>query len=433
MEVKAINCPNCGSANVVMDSDTSAHCKNCNSKFKIQKDEPAKTVLVTNKLVVDESGNRPVPLLNLAATDVTDETQFLRAALIGLSEGGKIPADVYEADFQPVKTETDCFLMVKTNVDVSYHASIGYDRQVTERVYDSAAKEYKTKTKTVTDWSPLSGKATYDMTGEAVLRSSVSDKLQHIFDFKSVESNAKLVPFEDSTITDEPEKPTAEDFTYAEEVAMIGAKSHCERDLPGDHVKDFSASTVCNTYETAVVSARDMILDFDYKGEKCQLRGFTSLSSVRKISTPSDYGNVKGSVGTKQRPFEIAALSLFSFNIFLAFLMMILSSAEAVSRGAKAGVLITFCLIGVAYFVFFCLYRKKLVKDYSTLVQNAKVTALEKILNEKKLEPLSYEEKSALSNTSSTISDVKRLSSPSKAITILFGLSVFFSLAFLIF
>lgn len=215
MEVKAIHCPNCGSNDVVMDSETSARCKNCNSKFSIEKNEPDKTVVVSNTIVVDDSCKSRVSLLNLAAKDVTDETQFLRRSLIELSINGNVPSDIYEADFEPVKTETDCFLVIKANVDVSYNASVGYDRKVTEQVYDRAAKKYKTETKTVTDWTPYSGRATYDKTGEAVLRTSAEDELQHIFDFKAVEEGAQLVPFEESSLTQQPETPTSDDYAYA--------------------------------------------------------------------------------------------------------------------------------------------------------------------------------------------------------------------------
>ena len=433
MEVKAINCPNCGSNNVVMDSETSTRCKNCNSKFSIEKNEPDKTVVVSNTIVVDDSCKSRVSLLNLAAKDVTDETQFLRRSLIELSINGNVPSDIYEADFEPVKTETDCFLVVKANVDVSYNASVGYDRKVTEQVYDRVAKEYKTKTKTVTDWTPYSGRATYDKTGEAVLRTSAEDELQHIFDFKAVEEGAQLVPFEESSLTQQPETPTSDDYAYAKNEAAIGAKEACKRDMPGDHVRDFSASTVCNVYETAVISANDRILNFNYKGETSQIRGFAGIDEVRQISVPSDNKNVWTHVKSKQKPFEIAAMALYAFNIFLSLLMLGLGSTPSVPRGTKVGVLLPFTLIGIAYFVFFVLYRRKLVKDYSAAMQKAKIEALEKILCDKKLEPLSFEEKNDLVATNSTERSVKSVSAPNKAIFVLFGLATLISLIFMFF
>ena len=126
-------------------------------------------------------------------------------------------------------------------------------------------------------------------------------------------------------------------------------------------------------------------------------------------------------------------MALYAFNIFLSFLMLGLCSALSVPRGTKVGVLLPFTLIGIAYFVFFVLYRRKLVKDYSAAMQKAKIEALEKILCDKKLEPLTKKKKNDLVATNSTECSVKSVSAPNKAILVLFGLATFFSLIFMLF
>lgn len=190
---------------------------------------------------------------------------------------------------------------------------------------------------------------------------------------------------------------------------------------------------MCNVYETAVISANDRILNFNYKGETSQIRGFAGIDKVRQISVPSDNKNVWTHVKSKQKPFEIAAMALYAFTIFLSFLMLILGSWPFVPMGTKVGVLLPFTLIGIAYFVFFVLYRRKLVKDYSAAMQKAKIEALEKILCDKKLEPLSFEEKNDLVATNSTERSVKSVSAPNKAIFVLFGLATLISLIFMFF
>ena len=57
----------------------------------------------------------------------------------------------------------------------------------------------------------------------------------------------------------------------------------------------------------------------------------------------------------------------------------------------------------------------------------------EKILCDKKLEPLSFEEKNDLVATNSTERSVKSVSAPNKAIFVLFGLATLISLIFMFF
>ena len=171
---RSLNCPNCGSYEINFISDDLAECKSCGSKFAINA-KGERNVFVTNNFNLSS----PSPdCVNYTVKNTTDAAGFTRNALIELACDADVPADIFQSEFQPATCEYDQFLAVNDNVEVSYSASIGYDREVTRSVYNRSTGKYDERKETVTEWEPITGIFKNEQTGIAVLKTSGSRRVQ---------------------------------------------------------------------------------------------------------------------------------------------------------------------------------------------------------------------------------------------------------------
>lgn len=393
----------------------------------------------------DEILENGIPVRYLAVKEISDEDQFIRQAMIRLFNNGKAPADIVKAEFSPVKTETDSYLAVQSSADIDYSVSIGYDYTVERSYYDSTTKTTRTKTETLTDWRPMSGKATYDAEGLAKIGSNDVSDLKKALDFENAYYLAEKMPFSQAYPTKKPVRPTSQDFAAAERNAADNAEFKCRYSLPGDRKESFHASTAVTTSKATVITARDRTVTCKYGDTQLEVRGFACSNLVRGDYPPEDKDDHLDELIKKHRsrllPIDIAGIAIYSFNLFISILSFVLyMMTQTISKGGYLGMRLPFFFIGIGYFVFSILYRRKEIKifsmqmsNYSSTVLNEKMATLDAALKDKNLLPLSQEERANISSNFSLIS-ARYDEAPSKpyiASVVLFGLVTAFMFFFM--
>lgn len=393
----------------------------------------------------DEFLENGVPVRYLAVKEITDENQFIRRAIIRLFNNGNAPADILKAEFSPVKTETDSYLAVQSSADVDYSVSIGYEHRVERSYYDSTTKTTRTKTETLTDWRPLSGKATYDAEGLVKIGSKDEGDLKKALDFENAYCLAETVPFSQAYPTEKPVKPSSLDFAAAERRAAKNAEFKCSYSLPGDRKEDFHASTTVSTSKAEVITARDRTMTCKYGDTQLELHIFACSNLVRGDYPPEDKDDHSDELIKKHKSkllyIDIAGIAMYSFNLFISILSFVMFFvSHTITKGGYLGMRLPFFFIGIGYFVFSVLYRKKEIKkfsmqlsNYSLTVLDGKTAFLDKVLKEKNLQPLSQEEKQEMYSRFRLVS-AKYDEAPSKpyiASVVLFGLVTAFMFFFM--
>ena len=177
-------------------------------------------------------------------------------------------------------------LCVKADVSLNYGASIGYNR--TEEYYDyqkewdpqlqrQVEKKVK-KTRTVTDWSPISGK--FDQTecgfvfnsDEEQVYFDDCDRFENAFDNMKRDSSYEVenVDFE----TEYPKDACSKAVEIAKARCVVNAVKECENTLQGDEYKDFTYSDTCKVKKIFCIVAPEYSLDYSYKDKKYTKRAF---------------------------------------------------------------------------------------------------------------------------------------------------------------
>lgn len=386
-----------------------------------------------------------VPVRYLAVKEITDEDQFMRKAMLRLFNNGNSPVDILNAEFSPVKTETNSYLVVQSSADIDYSASIGYEYTVERSYYDSTSKTTRTKKETLTDWRPLSGKATYDTEGLVKIGGKDEGDIKNALDFENAYCLAEIVPFSQAYPTEKPVKPSSLDFSAAERRAAKNAEFKCSYSLPGDRKEDFHASTTVSTSKAEVITARDRTVTCKYGDTQLEFRGFACSNLTRGDYPPKDTSCNADTMIKKHesrlKTIDIAGIALYSFNLFISILSFVLYIVtQTITKGGYLGMRLPFFFIGIGYFVFSVLYRKKELEkismklcDYSSIVLDEKTAFLDKVLKEKNLQPLSQEEKREMLSNFKLVT-ARYDESPSKlhiASIVLFGIVTAFMFFFM--
>ena len=189
IDVKTIICPQCGSSDINMMSEARGVCNVCGTQFAVQ--QHIETQNIYNEYYVnteskDTSEDDPGAKAEIIPEYSKDE--FIRKAWIQLAKEDA-PLEVFGEEFNAPCEKEHQVLIDSISVDVTYQASVGYDRdepyidyedywedvpyvvieqkyngitQKTENVEVTKYKKVKkqrqvTKYKKVTDWSPLNG------------------------------------------------------------------------------------------------------------------------------------------------------------------------------------------------------------------------------------------------------------------------------------
>ena len=265
-----VNCPGCGSNSFKKTADNRAKCLYCGTEFILnsREDEPEGTEKP------DERKCSKCEIIPEYSTDL-----FTREVWIKMAKED-VPFDVFKEDLSDVKLIEHQVLVNSITADLTYQASIGYDRQESytdyedywedEPYYENGQKKTRsvkkqrmvTKYRTVTDWQPFSGNTSADSVAEVENVPGLDLDLDL---FKS-----SFTTFDKETSLKEVSDEKSKEMNVTNSSLEAAAASHhinlyasLLRSLPGDRNRDLdfritritkSSSVLCVTpeYETSV-------------------------------------------------------------------------------------------------------------------------------------------------------------------------------------
>lgn len=388
--VISLRCPSCGSTDIVMESEKIASCKSCGSKFAVAEDKGERNVYVTNEVHIG-AGSKVANHVNRTYNDVVDAVTVMRNVFIDLADDPNSPEDIFDSEFGTVIREIDQYLCVIYDVNVAYSASVGYDRRETyyERGSDGNLKE---KTRTVTDWRPVSGQKIFTEGASYVLKTN-GDPDEQRSRFRTLLKTAdESIPFEQGNVDVKPIVPTDEVYYAARGNAESQAESECRDSLPGDHVRDFRASSVSELKISAVYVVPDYVLPYKYKGAEYSSREYACSTTVAKSKRPSDEANKKKNVSAKLRPIAVPALLMPLALLIAAIVLLVTDPAVEV----RVGVIVALYVVSIALVIVSLIRSKLLLSDYMGYLQRIKTEGLEKLLARKSLPGLTDSERASI-------------------------------------
>ena len=314
------------------------------------------------------------------ATEVKPEfsqEEFLRDALISLSQDAKTPVDILTCNFGEVTQTKNQYLFIDANVTINYTCTIGIDRK--EEYWDSSAQKYKTRT--VTDWSPFNGS---NKSQEKVCVKNGYDEDFIYFKDRRIsityEACSKESKFADKNCDGE-----------ISNTALQNAEKICGRNcfskvsLPGDRHKDENYSTDMKVNDIQSVVMPEYETEYTYQDKKFKATSFACGIPFTDAQIPSVASDIKKSAKKRALPFlwgAIAAIVLFVLGFIL--------SGAVHTAFTFVGILgmIAFIVLLVLYFVF----KQKFIKSVVAEAQKIKLNELIKVLKEKGYKELSDDE-----------------------------------------
>ena len=397
----SLRCPNCGSSDITLESEKLAVCKSCGGRFAIAEDNGVRNIYVTNEVHMSEGTGRS-DHENRTVENVVDAVTVMRNVFIDLADDPDVPEDIFDSDFGAVVSEIDQYLCADYDVSVTYSASVGYDRK--ETYYDRNSRgELVEKTRTVTDWQPFNGHQNLRETGIVVLRTTGDTAVQCARFGAWLDVFGNSVPFEQGNVDEEPLVPSKDSYNEARMKAESRAETACRCSLPGDRHKDFRASSVSELNSSTVYVIPDFVLPYKYKGNEYSSREYSCSTIADQITRPSDKANKEAKISAKLRPFIIPSL-VISVVLFITSIVFIAVSPVV---GVRVSVIPVLLAASICLFVFANIKRKRLISDYVRYIQQIKIKGLERLLAEKKLSPLTGDERASVTDIATKAKAVK--------------------------
>lgn len=305
IDIKTVICPQCGSTDVDMTSDTQGVCNSCGAKFTVQ--QRIETQNVYNEVHVHTEAE-PVaeeeePYNKAIITPEYSPDYFVRKAWIKLAEED-VPFEVFDQDFGEVSQTEHEVLVDRKSADMRYWASIGYDRQepyidyedyyedepyiAYERQRNSVTNQYEerqvtkyrkvkkqrqvTKYRTVTDWSSQNGRHSAESFAFVEnLPGRHLDEAAFMKSFQYVGKSAFAPPPAEKAaqmqVTDEAYQ------TAMDEHERNFSNALC-RALPGDHYKDLDYEYTITKSVTALCACQEYEVTLSYNGKTYCKRAF---------------------------------------------------------------------------------------------------------------------------------------------------------------
>ena len=271
VEIVGLVCPQCGSINVEMQTDTLGQCSMCGAQFLVHTNNTPAANTVND--------NGPEVQTYLIQPEYSKQ-EFLRRIWIDLYKAD-VPAEMFDKNFGEVETVYHSVVMQFADVEGSYTVSIGYDRQEPyiatetywEREGDRNVKKERliTKYRAVTDWQAQNG-----ITGTNCVN-FVDNDLSKSFDptlFKKsflACKNESVHPVSESSA----ENVTPEAYDMLRTFHEVDLKAHLLHDLPGDRSKDLHVRlTKQNAKTTAVYLTQEYRASIQFDGIEYVKYGF---------------------------------------------------------------------------------------------------------------------------------------------------------------
>ncbi len=345
IDVKAISCPQCGSADVEMISDNKGKCNYCGSQFSVQQRIENQNVYNEIHIHAKNDDSSSDEVMKVAIIPEFTKENFVRKAWIEMAKED-IPFDVFDNDFHDVIQNEHQVLIDTVSAEMEYQASIGYDREEPyiayedyyedEHYYENGQEKTRrvkkqrqvTKYKTVTDWSAQHG--THSASSIATVENTPGQYLDEGLFISSFryKSNESISPI--------PEEAAAE-ITVSSEAHEAATEEHRKvlfrnlyMALPGDHKKDIDYHITKITKSTqTIIIAQEYETTISYNGKTYTKRAFPfgkmeiggdtienseSLDSVTK----SKRNNIPDMVWNKTRSISFITIALLVLSIIVS-------------------------------------------------------------------------------------------------------------------
>ena len=305
IDVKTISCPQCGSTDVNMTSETQGVCKDCGAKFTVQ--QRIDTQNVYNEVHVHNESEQKENVDTCLKSVITPEfsqKDFIRNAWISLAKEDA-PIEVFSENFDDVSIIGHQVVIDYVAVDTAYQVSIGYDRQepyidyetyyekepyiAYEKQYNSTTKQYEerqvtkykdvkkqrqvTKYRTVTDWSALNGTHSTQSTAVAEnVRGLYLDEELFVSSFRSMKESSSAPVSDEEASKLEVSDATQKEIT-SEHSDNIGRS--VRNSLPGDHYRNLDWN-VTNVTEatTSLLKTPEFEAEISYNGKTYKKHAF---------------------------------------------------------------------------------------------------------------------------------------------------------------
>ena len=319
-----------------------------------------------------------LPISYFALPKQVDEKEFYAEVLTEIALDRNTPDDIFiSGTFSPVKTEYRQYLLALGDADMSYSATVGYDRKVTYTEYSNGKAVQKTKT--VTDWKPFSGtrKGTYtgcvknDATKDPNCITISTASMYELFDAKHAVSMDKV-----SFKTTEPKTPTEATIHSAQLSVEASAHYACKSSLPGDRHRDFHCDGTTLLKRLSSHVAPLYVLDYKYQGTSYSYCGHSSKTKHYEGKMPS---------AKKEIASEIENTPLVTTFNFLTFGLLLASII--ISFVAPIWLIILAGVLAITSFVVLCVVRKRTTDTIYQQKALLKKQTLIKHLKQKGIKP----------------------------------------------
>lgn len=310
-----------------------------------------------------------------------DNYSFAVEALNVIIES-ETPEDIFERGvFKDVENDYGCVFVADGSVVTSYSVQAGTDRK--EEYYERNSKgELVERTRTVTDWQPVSGSHMFSGYG-AVISAANPNRLKYSPDIVS-----DCEPYQDNLDFD-----TIEPFEVDEKIrkmALDSLKSQAEQDTSldisnsYDHIKGLrcSSNVMVDYYEQYIIPTQQ--IKFEYNSQEYYLSSFARKGAeiIRELPTISD--DIDKQV-KNQMYYGITRPLVVNLIISIFYALWIWSSIKYEGYVSNVNLAVIILVIVIIFQILYSkIYKKKYNKNRMNIVnllKEKKRKTVEKILS----------------------------------------------------
>lgn len=430
-KIKGITCTQCGSSDIIIVDDNYAKCNACGTQLKFEKDNNIKTTITVKHEDADKEGKAPsIGFFKIREKNKIED--FTRTAYVDLFTSS-ISKEVCDAKFLPATTKTKNYLVVNSEYEIKYSASLGFDRKETyigtERKYLSGGRYEDVlveKEKTVTDYRPTNG--TYNSSNNAVYeigykKNEFFPEISSYFLEEQQERFNKIVikdlrdsvdPIDSEVVAEKPFEIEQKDLKQAYAWGAEIASNKCKNSLACDRFKGFSYTYKEKPRAIMGIVSNEFVLPFTMGKGKFEVTSFSNKIDTHCNAPKEDvYEDVsKRNQGKTKKSLFFPPIALFALLFILSFILI--KSATGISDLAFGVAIATIFPVGIIFFIWCGIHRKtweSISKKQAKIIcqekDAKKCKKLEELLKEFNFAPLTEEEKARFVSLNKNKVDMK--------------------------